>query len=107
MSNRRSLVEGLKSPTGIDAEAETRFVLGDKPPAEPETPATPRSQPSTATPAGTVYLVPITTRLKPELADALKRASLERQLARVRPNTVQDIIEEAVEPWLRANGYLP
>ena len=50
--------------------------------------------------------VPFTTRLRTDLAQALKRASLERQLQGVLPNTVQDIFEEALEPWLRDKGYL-
>jgi hypothetical protein len=34
-----------------------------------------------------------------------QRASLERQLNGTAPNTLQDILEEALEPWLRSNGY--
>jgi len=37
---------------------------------------------------------------------ALKRASLERRLKAIEPNTLQDILEEAIEPWLKTNGYL-
>jgi len=37
---------------------------------------------------------------------ALKRASLERQLQGTEPSTLRDILEEAIEPWLRTNGYL-
>jgi hypothetical protein len=39
-------------------------------------------------------------------AAALKRASLERQLNSVEPNTLQDILEQAIEPWLKSNGYI-
>jgi hypothetical protein len=38
---------------------------------------------------------------------ALKRASFERQLQGVEPNSMQDIVEEALTPWLRKHGYLP
>jgi len=31
---------------------------------------------------------------------------LERQLNKVEPNTLQDILEEAIEPWLRNNKYI-
>ena len=41
-----------------------------------------------------------------EIAAALKRATLERKLANVTPNAVQEILEEALEPWLTTNGYL-
>jgi hypothetical protein len=50
--------------------------------------------------------VPLSTRMRADYAELLKRASLERQLEKVQPNTLQDILEEAVEPWLRSNGYL-
>jgi hypothetical protein len=50
--------------------------------------------------------VPISTRIRTDFAAALKRASLERQLEGVEPNTLQDILEEAIEPWLKANGYV-
>jgi hypothetical protein len=50
--------------------------------------------------------VPLTTRVRSDFASALKRASLERQLSGVTPNTLQDILEQALEPWLRSNGYL-
>jgi hypothetical protein len=49
---------------------------------------------------------PISTRIRADFAAALKRASLERQLAGAEPHTLQDILEEAIEPWLKANGYL-
>ena len=48
---------------------------------------------------------PISTRIRSDFAAALKRASLERRLAGTHPHTVQDILEEALEPWLRTNGY--
>lgn len=44
--------------------------------------------------------------VRADYAAALKRASLERQLSGVQPNTLQDILEEALGPWLRANGYV-
>ncbi len=53
-----------------------------------------------------VNRVPFTTRIRADLAQALKRASLERRLQEVEPNQVQEILENALEPWLRANGYL-
>ena len=51
-------------------------------------------------------LVPVTVRLRPEIASALKRASLQRQLDGVETHTQQDIVEEALLPWLRAEGLL-
>jgi len=95
MAERRSLTEGLKAaPPPIDVSKEKTFVFGDKEPAKP----------SVAAP--TLSRVPISTRIRDDFARALKRASLERQLEGREPNTLQDILEEAIEPWLKINGYL-
>ena len=51
-------------------------------------------------------LVPLTTRLHPSTAVALKRASLEQRLRGDRPASVQEIAEEAIQAWLRDSGYL-
>ena len=53
-----------------------------------------------------VALVPVTIRLRPELAGALKRASLERQLTGEPVFTQQDMVEEALTPWLKKAGFL-
>lgn len=51
-------------------------------------------------------LVPVTTRLRPDTADALRRACLEQKLARKHPSTQQEIVEVAVRSWLTKNGHL-
>jgi hypothetical protein len=51
-------------------------------------------------------LVPVTVRLRPEIASALKQASLQRQLHGFETFTQQDIVEEALVPWLQAEGLL-
>ncbi|MBN8600640.1 MAG: hypothetical protein J0M26_06415 [Planctomycetes bacterium] len=51
-------------------------------------------------------LVPVTVRLTPNLAGALKRASLERELAGESFFTQQDIVQSLLEPWLKREGYL-
>lgn len=99
MADRRSLIEGLQNtPKAAEPSREKEFVYGDKPKPTPE-PTKPPSAPHHAR-------VPISTRIRADFAAALKRASLERQLSGVEPNTLQDILEEAIEPWLKANGYL-
>jgi hypothetical protein len=97
MTDRRTLIDGLKStPPAIDNGREKDFVYGDKiKPPQSTTPTTP-----------TVNRVPISTRMREDYAKALKRASLERQLKGLEPNSLQDILEEAIEPWLRSNGYI-
>jgi len=102
MAERRPLVAGLKPPTGVDPSLEKQFVFGDKTdPAKQPKPqaAEPKNQNS-------ISRVPLTTRVRADYAAALKRASLERQLAGEFPNTLQDILEEALGPWLRDHGYV-
>lgn len=107
MNERRSLVEGLKqTPPAIDPEVEKKFVFQSKA-ADARDETAHKTVASPTTPASpTVARAPISTRIRADLANALKRASLERQLGGVEPNTVQDILEQILEPWLRANGYL-
>jgi hypothetical protein len=98
MAERRSLTEGLKtSAPVVDPQKEKEFVYGDKPSKE---------APPQQSAAVNLSRVPISTRIRGDLAEALKRASLERQLNKIEPNTLQDILEEAVEPWLRKNNYI-
>jgi hypothetical protein len=92
MAERRALIEGLKPPPpAADPRAEAHFVYKDK-------------APPAATP--TINRVPLSTRMREDFTKALKRASLERQLEGVEPNTLQDILEQAIEPWLKSNGYI-
>lgn len=51
-------------------------------------------------------LVPLTTRLSPSTAAALKRAGLEQKLYGRQPSTVQEIAEVAIQNWLQENGYV-
>ena len=103
MSDRRSLVEGLKAAPQADKAAEKAFVYNNKPGAAPlASPAAPITTSTTP-----LNRVPISMRMREDFAKALKRASLQRQLEGTQPNTLQDILEAAVEPWLRNNGYLP
>lgn len=97
MANTRSLIEGLKAtPEPVDPVREREIVYGAK--AEPiPSPKAARKQPKAS----------LNTRVRADFAAAVKRASLQRQLKDEYPNTVQDILEEALEPWLKANGYLP
>lgn len=101
MAERRALVEGVKAAEA-DRSKEKAFVFGDgelggQPPAA-------QAGGAILPPARNVKLaagrVPLTTRIRPELAGALKRVSLERQLEGVGPSAVQDIVEEALERWL-------
>lgn len=97
MAERRTLVDGLKNtPPPIDPKAEKDFVYQEK--------GGGGNVPTATTP---LSRTPLSTKLREDFAKALKRASLERQLHGQEPNTVQDILEEALEPWLKQHGYLP
>ena len=47
----------------------------------------------------------ITVRLRPDTAQALRKACAERGIDYIEPFTQQDIVEVALVEWLRANGY--
>jgi uncharacterized protein YllA (UPF0747 family) len=95
-------VDGLKETLAVDAELEKAFVQGAKASRREPAAATAPAMQSRAIPAR----VPLSTRIRGDYSAALKRASLERQLAGVEPYTLTDILEQAIEPWLRTNGYL-
>jgi hypothetical protein len=95
MVERRSLLEGITTPpTPVDPNIEKAFVYGDK------------ATPADSVQAPVVARAPLSTRIRADFAAALKKASLERQLKNVTPNSLQSILEEAIEPWLSKNGYL-
>jgi hypothetical protein len=94
MAERRSLVEGITTPPPpIDPKLEKSFVFGNKSePSIEDSPTIPLSR------------VPVSTRIRADLASSLKKASLERQLKSIAPNTLQDILEEAIIEWLKQNA---
>jgi hypothetical protein len=108
MAVRKSLIDGLKTTGTVDPSREKAFVYADAPKAHPPvaTPAASETRDGSGQTGGPTGRVPLTTRIRGDYAAALKRASLERQLSGTKPNTLQDILEEALQPWLRANGYL-
>ena len=77
----------------------------------PAKPTLPQSVVVAAQVSATAHLtgvgrVPVGARMRTEIAAGLKRASLERQLQGIQPNSVQEILEEALELWLHKHGYL-
>ena len=109
MNERRPLIDGVRPPLTSDPAAEQQFVYQTKPEEGPPgtPPATPPAAPKAApVPTYRTGRSPLSTRIRADLADGLKRASLERQLKGVTPNTVQDILEAVLEPLLKRNGYL-
>lgn len=130
MAERRSLVAAVSTPVpGVDSDTVRSFVSqnqsSERPIAEPAPILTEPKQhrgsfsqletldvgafktrskkPSRFQPVG---LIPITVRLRPEIAGALKRASLERELEGEEVFTQQDLVEHVLEPWLRQEGFI-
>lgn len=129
MAERRKLTAALTTPVpGVDErlvrtfvtqnqateQAETISQKHDVTPAALEGPLTPSGYNAHTGPTpGTktsrlrpVGLIPITVRLRPELAGGLRRASLERELQGADLYTQQDLVEQVLEPWLKQEGYL-
>jgi hypothetical protein len=120
MTGRRTLLEGLKPRQKADRKKAEAFVFGEKEEPKPQArrPKTapaktggrggekPPPPPATTELQALTGRVPLNSRIRPDMATALKRASLERQLSGELPNTIQDIVEQALEPWLKDKGYL-
>jgi hypothetical protein len=110
MGERRPLVAGIKPAGEVDPKLEKMFVHGAEindisPVKAPSTiTMTTKSHESNGQPP--ISRVPFTTRIRADFASGLKRESLERQLNSQFPNSLQEILEEALEPWMRDKGYL-
>lgn len=104
MAERRTLSQRVHSPVHTNPEAVRAFVTQEPqatPVASPSSPPMPLPSPNHTFPVG---LIPITVRLSPEIAAALKRISLERQLARADYFSQQEIVERALKAWLQQNA---
>lgn len=92
MTERRSLVEGTKTPPPIapsNVAKERAFVHGT----------------ATITKSDArIERLPLNTRIRSDYAKTLKRVSLERQLAGQEPHTLQEVLEEALESWMQSQG---
>ena len=100
MAERRPLIDGINAPPpSVDSHREKEFVYGSKTRGGDASVSSTTQNPAMAR-------SPISTRIRSDFAAALKKASLERQLHGTEPHTLQDILEQAIEPWLKNNGYL-
>lgn len=107
MKERRPLSVGIDTPAPpVDLDTARKFIRGEEIVTEGGEGGLSKSPKQDASPAQNVGRVPISTRIRGDLAAALKRCSLERQLKGIEPNTLQDILEQAIEPWLKDNGYI-
>jgi hypothetical protein len=105
MADRRSLSEGLVATPQLAPAVAKELLDAKKLEAAASGRPIPRSD-AAGSAIQPLSRVPLSTRIRSEFAEALKRASLQRQLEKIEPNTLQDILEEAIEPWLKSNGYL-
>lgn len=109
VQERRPLIDGLKAVEAepkreVDPVLAKQFVYGEGRAATPP----PRSASDRSPqPQAIQRRTGVSTRMREDFAKALKRASLERQMQGIHPQTLQDILEEALEPWLHEHGYLP
>ena len=80
------------------------FSAADRPPNEGTKPRLSReNEPELLPPRN---LVNLSIRERPEIPDALLRASTERKLQRLKAHSQQEIAAEALTLWLTRNGYL-
>ena len=101
MAERRSLTTAVNSIPLADPDVVRAFVTQKtSPPVSPPRVEILKPAPSFQ-PVG---LIAITVRLRPEIAGALIRASLERQLASAEFFSQQEIVERALTTWLTENG---
>jgi hypothetical protein len=73
-----------------------------RPSRMPDAPAEPNRETTTNSILDEM-LVPITTKLRRKTVQALRRVHLEQKLRDAKPATQQEIVEEAVEEWLKRN----
>lgn len=95
-------------PVGVVAEVHTQESPEASPRRSRRRPAASerRSTPQEDRPFIGQILIPLTTRLQPDTANALRRACLEQKLAGRQPATQQEIVEAAVRAWLADEDYL-
>lgn len=103
MAERRTLSQRVYSPIHANPEAVRAFVTQEPQATSATGVVSPPSLSSPSSHAFPVGLIPITVRLSPEIAGALKRISLERQLARADYFSQQEIVERALKAWLQQN----
>ena len=118
MSKRMNLVESLEQDKNrIEPSIASQFIKSgnveltpSEVEAEPQqslpTNSRRRSASKTKTAVIKPALIAIHVRVQPEIAAALKSASLDRQLKGEERFSKRDIVEEALEPWLIEQGYL-
>ena len=101
MTQRRTLNSAL-----VLTPEKRAFIGSDDERPDLESPKQDRVTTPTSEPLGRQTLVPLTTRISEQTADALRRAYLQQKLNRRLPDTQQEIIEAAICQWLGDHGFL-
>jgi hypothetical protein len=96
-----------KTTSEQTAEPKKTLYATNLPPVEPPPPQ-PKRTPKASKQSAVITpgLISVNVRVRPEIATALQTATLQRQLQGIEPSSKREIVEEALEPWLRDNGYL-
>ncbi|WP_428305388.1 hypothetical protein [Lacipirellula sp.] len=120
---KRAFISGQSKPPGVsmtpvsakDASEQTIDVQPSNKKVEADKDSSPRPQRRNRrsthdTPSSSQVLdqmlVPVTIRLPRRTAQSLRRAHLEQRLKDAKPDTQQEIAEEALVDWLAKYGYL-
>ena len=103
MAERRTLSQRVHLPVHTNPEAVRAFVTQEPQATPAANSPSPQAKLQSTNNGFPVGLIPITVRLSPEIAGALKRISLERQLARADYFSQQEIVERALKAWLQQN----
>lgn len=110
---KRTTVEAPAAKLPVENAAEAPSATNTAKPTESRSLAsrrTSRSRTTQATPEASdlldQVLVPVTVRLPHRMAQALRPAHLEQRLKQAKPDTQQEIVEEALGDWLFRQGYL-
>lgn len=86
------------------AEDSSTGETGDASPAEPRTRTTPKPRQKSVL-LDKVVRENVSLRLRPETNALLTEAALRQKLKKETPDTRQDIVDDAVQDWLRKHGY--
>lgn len=113
-----AFIKGESKPAAVNAKLEEKTIEMETPPKQPDPPrVSARRASRTSNRRSTIdtrgasevldqVLVPVTIRLPHRTAQALKRAYLEQRLKHAKPDTQQEIVEEALADWLGRNEFL-
>lgn len=98
--------EEAKAPVEPEMAAAPSELSPSEPKDSPVRRSRSRVSVSTPQPMNGKVFISVTTRLEQGTANALRRAYLEQKLKGALPATQQEIIEIALQAWLRDNDYL-